>query len=93
METDTERERELLRKHTKEFEVLIEKQLKRSEEEKEGNEALKDLQEEIEDKDNTLNHYLVRDREMNDELQEARKAALEVRTQGAEEGDSCPSRG
>ena len=81
METDTERERELLRKHREQYEVLIEKQIKRSEEEKDGNAMLQDLQEDIDFKDYTLNTYVARDREMNDELQDARKAAVEVRTQ------------
>ena len=81
METDTERERELLRKHREQYEVLIEKQIRRSEEDKDGNAMLQELQEDIEYKDSTLNTLLVRDRVMNDELQDAREAAVEVHTQ------------
>ena len=44
-------------------------------------EELRGLQEEIECKNETLNTYFVRDRLMNDELEEARKAAVEVRTE------------
>lgn len=81
MATDKEREVELLRKHSKEYEVLIEKQKKKNEEEKDEKEVLQALQEDIEFKDETLNTLFVRDRLMNDELQVARRAAVEVRTQ------------
>ena len=78
MEIEKLREMELLQEHRKEYKGLVEKRKKLEEAMDEFSEG---LQEEIEVKDDTLNTYIVRDRTMNDELQEARKAALKVRTQ------------
>ena len=81
VEMDRLREVELLQKHRMESEGLVERQKRKVEEAEDAKEVLQGLQEEMEFKDDTINTYVVRDREMNDELQEARKAALEVRTQ------------
>ena len=80
-EIDKLREVELLQKHRMESEGLVEKQKRKVEEAEDAKEVLQHLQEEIEFKDDTLNTYVVRDRMMNDELKEAREAALEVCTQ------------
>ena len=80
-EIDKLREVELLQKHRMESEGLVEKQTRKVEEAEDAKEVLQHLQEEIEFKDDTLNTYVVRDRMMNDELKEAREAALEVCTQ------------
>lgn len=78
LEKDKMSEMELAKKHKNEYEALAEKHKNKLELIKDEKEALEDLQEELEMRDDTINTYLVRDRQQNDEIIEAHRAALVV---------------